>query len=119
MFGFFDIFIRKSTYHNNQLILGTTISVPNKTLLMAGDSATDSGRYRPIGIGTNTLDNGYVPCLAQLLINHNKENEITLKNMGVSENTIKDLRSRWKNDVLDLNPDWISILYSEPTPVLK
>jgi lysophospholipase L1-like esterase len=48
--------------------------------------------------------------LAQLLINHNKENEITLINMGVSGNTIKDLRSRWKNDVLDLNPDWISIM---------
>lgn len=77
---------------------------------MAGDSVTDSGRDRPIGIGTNSLGNGYVSCLAQLLINHNKENEITLINMGVSGNTIKDLRSRWKNDVLDLNPDWISIM---------
>ena len=77
---------------------------------MAGDSVTVSGRDRPIGIGTNSLGNGYVSCLAQLLINHNNENEITLINMGISGNTIKDLRSRWKNDVLDLNPDWISIM---------
>ena len=90
--------------------MDTTILVPKKTLLMAGDSITDSGRDRPIGIGTDSLGNGYVSCLAQLLIKHNKENEITLINMGVSGNTIKDLRSRWKNDVLDLNPDWISIM---------
>ena len=87
-----------------------TILVHKKTLLMAGDSVTDAGRDRSIGIGTHSLGNGYVSCLAQLLINHNKENEITLINRGVSGNTIKDLRSRWKNDVLDLNPDWISIM---------
>jgi lysophospholipase L1-like esterase len=81
--------------------LDTTILLPKKTLLMAGDSVTDSSRDRPIGIGIDSLGNGYVSCLAQLLINH-KENEITLINMGVSVNTIKELRSRWKNDVLDL-----------------
>jgi lysophospholipase L1-like esterase len=90
--------------------LDTTILEHKKTLLMAGDSVTESGRDRAIGIGADSLGYGYVSCLAQLLIKHNKENEITLINMGISGNTIKDLRSRWKNDVLDLNPDWISIM---------
>ena len=57
--------------------MDTTILLPKKTLLMAGDSVTDSSRDRPIGIGIDSLGNGYVSCLAQLLINH-KENEITI-----------------------------------------
>ena len=29
--------------------------------------------------------------------------------MGISGNTIRDLKARWKTDVLDLKPDWLVI----------
>ena len=31
-------------------------------------------------------------------------------NTGIGGNTIRDLAARWQTDVLDLNPDWLSIL---------
>jgi len=30
--------------------------------------------------------------------------------MGVSGNTVRDLKARWQTDVLDLQPDWLSIM---------
>ena len=30
--------------------------------------------------------------------------------MGISGNTVRDLKDRWKTDVLALTPDWLSIM---------
>ena len=30
--------------------------------------------------------------------------------MGISGNTTRDLQARWQTDVLDLKPDWLSIM---------
>ena len=30
--------------------------------------------------------------------------------MGVSGNTVRDLKARWSSDVLDLQPDWLSVM---------
>jgi lysophospholipase L1-like esterase len=38
------------------------------------------------------------------------EQRIRVVNMGISGNTVRDLKARWKSDVLDLEPDWLSIM---------
>jgi lysophospholipase L1-like esterase len=38
------------------------------------------------------------------------ERMIRVINMGVSGNTTRDLKARWQRDVLDLKPDWLSIM---------
>jgi lysophospholipase L1-like esterase len=38
------------------------------------------------------------------------EKEIMVINKGVNGNTILDLPKRWQKDVLDLKPDWVSIM---------
>ncbi|WP_420819022.1 GDSL-type esterase/lipase family protein [Paenibacillus nanensis] len=35
---------------------------------------------------------------------------IRVVNMGISSNTVRDLKERWQTDVLDLKPDWLSIM---------
>ena len=38
------------------------------------------------------------------------ERDLTFINRGISGDTIPDLQARWKADVLDLKPDFLSIL---------
>lgn len=80
-------------------------------LIMIGDSVTDCGRARPFGEGHfDSIGNGYVGLVQSSLIASYPESRIRVINMGVSGNTVRDLKERWKSDVLDLNPDWLSIM---------
>jgi lysophospholipase L1-like esterase len=84
---------------------------PNSTLLMIGDSITDCGRARPIAEGVNwDLGNGYVSLIHSWLGATCPEQNIRIRNMGISGNTVRDLAARWQSDVLDLQPDWLSIM---------
>jgi len=38
------------------------------------------------------------------------EQWIRIVNMGISGNTVRDLKARWQTDVLDLSPDWVSVM---------
>jgi lysophospholipase L1-like esterase len=84
----------------------------NSQLLFIGDSITDCGRKRPIGEGgfDQALGNGYVSLVNAAITAIYPDFAIKVINMGVSGNTVLDLDSRWKRDVLALNPDWLSIL---------
>ena len=79
---------------------------------MIGDSITDVGRARPIGEGRadDALGRGYVMMVDALLGAVYPERLIRVINMGVSGNTTRDLKARWQKDVLDLKPDWLSIM---------
>lgn len=79
------------------------------TLLFIGDSITDCGRARPVGIH-NQLGNGYVSLVNALLCSAYPERRIRVLNTGMSGNTVLDLKNRWQTDVLDLKPDWLSIM---------
>ena len=81
-------------------------------LVMIGDSITDVGRARPIGEGRadDALGRGYVMMVDALLGAVYPERMIRVINMGVSGNTTRDLKARWQTDVLDLKPDWVSIM---------
>jgi lysophospholipase L1-like esterase len=81
----------------------------NSKLLFIGDSITDCGRERPIGEGSG-LGNGYVSMVDALLAATYPQNPIHIINMGTSGNTVRDLATRWKSDVLELKPDWLAIM---------
>src|SRR5690349_1984671 len=84
---------------------------PDSKLVMIGDSITDCGRARPVGEGPyEGLGAGYVALVDGLINAASPELRIRVVNMGISGNTVRDLKARWKSDVLDLEPDWLSVM---------
>jgi lysophospholipase L1-like esterase len=80
-------------------------------LVMIGDSITDTGRKRPVGEGSNAdIGNGYVAIVDAMLQTVYPELGIRVVNMGTSGNTVLDLKDRWDTDVLELKPDWLTIM---------
>ena len=85
---------------------------PNSRRLFIGESITDCGRKRPIGQGgfDQALGNGYVSLVDAALAAVYPDYAISTINMGINGDTVHDLKYRWTRDVLDLKPDWLSIL---------
>ena len=77
-----------------------------KRIVFIGDSITDSGRREdPEHLGT-----GYVRIIHDYLkVNYPTKN-LEIVNRGIGGNRVTDLASRWKEDVLALNPAIVSIL---------
>ncbi len=83
----------------------------NSKLVMIGDSITDCGRSRPIGeMAFNGLGNGFVNIVNGILTATHPEKKIRIYNMGIGGNTIKHLEERWQTDVINIKPDWLSIM---------
>ena len=83
----------------------------NDTIVFIGDSISDYERKKPVGEGLfNAWGRSYVADAGSLLCCMYPELNLRIVNMGVGGNQIRDLDNRWKTDVLDLNPDWVSIL---------
>lgn len=83
----------------------------NSKLVMIGDSITDCERARPVGEGLfDALGKGYVTQVNALLQVLEPAQHIRIVNMGTSGNTVLDLEKRWQTDVLDLAPDWLSVM---------
>jgi lysophospholipase L1-like esterase len=83
----------------------------NTKLVMIGDSITDAERQRPHGEGLfGALGRGYVSQVDALLQGTYPERLVRVVNQGESGNTVRDLKNRWQRDVLDKNPDWLSIM---------
>ncbi len=77
-----------------------------KTFVFQGDSITDAGRDR------NNFDyrgNGY-PTLVAGRIGLDRPGEFRFLNTGVSGDRIVDINSRIKRDLINLQPDYVSIL---------
>jgi lysophospholipase L1-like esterase len=84
---------------------------PNSKLVMIGDSITDAGRKTPFGEGRNEgTGRGYVAHVETLLGTVYPQHAIRVVNVGSSGNTVRNLKSRWQTDVLDLKPDWLSVM---------
>jgi lysophospholipase L1-like esterase len=81
----------------------------NDTLLFTGDSITDCGRVRPLGEGAG-LGDGYVALVDAFLAAQAPGRQIRVLNTGIGGNRVTDLEARWQSDVLDLEPDWLSIM---------
>ncbi len=96
---------------------------PHSKLLFIGASVTDCGRDRVLRQNfadeiagainvteTNALGNGYVCFIDALLGSQPIEYSIQVVNKGVSGETSRDVRAHWQRDVLDLQPDWVSLM---------
>ena len=79
--------------------------------VMIGDSITDCGRVRPVGEGKDeALGKGYVNIVDAMLTAACPQLGIRVTNMGLGGNTVRGLKERWQTDVIDLKPDWLSIM---------
>ncbi|MBI2300120.1 MAG: SGNH/GDSL hydrolase family protein, partial [Armatimonadetes bacterium] len=77
-----------------------------QTVVMTGDSITDCGRRdsaAPFGAG-------YVRQVIDLVTARYPERGLTFVNTGIGGNTVDDLQGRWQADVLDHQPDWVTIM---------
>lgn len=80
-------------------------------ILFIGDSISDFDRARPVGEGLfNAWGTSYVADVGATLACAYPELGLRVVNMGISGNQVRDLLARWQSDVLDLKPDWVSVL---------
>ncbi|HEX2034015.1 MAG TPA: SGNH/GDSL hydrolase family protein [Chloroflexota bacterium] len=78
----------------------------HQKLLFIGDSITDCGRrtepHAPYG-------NGYVHLTRAFLLARYPQLALQIVNRGISGNTVRDLARRWEEDVIEEQPDWLSV----------
>jgi lysophospholipase L1-like esterase len=80
-------------------------------LVMIGDSITDCERKFPYGEGLfQGVGRGYVALVDAMLQAAYPELSIRVTNMGIGGNTVRDLKVRWQSDVLELKPDWLTVM---------
>lgn len=77
-----------------------------KTILFQGDSITDAGRSRE---DEKHLGRGY-PCLVSAELGFEEPGAYRFINRGIGGNRVVDLYARIKADIINLNPDVMSIL---------
>lgn len=77
-----------------------------KRILFQGDSITDCGRDRELD---HNMGRGYATNVAQSL-GYDYPGEYEFLNRGISGNRIVDLYARMKIDLINLKPDYMSIL---------
>ena len=74
-------------------------------IVFIGDSITESGKFEdPEALGT-----GYVRLLYDYFITTYPASDFKVINKGISGNRIDDIKARWQSDVIDLNPDIVSL----------
>ena len=79
-------------------------------IVFAGDSVTDMGSQQPVGEGLfENVGQGYVRIVENMRAVYYRELFLRVTNSGISGNTSRDLLERFDRDVVDLNPDWVSI----------
>ncbi len=77
-----------------------------ETVVMTGDSITDCGRRgdaAPFGAG-------YVRQVIAQVTARYPDRAIKFVNTGIGGNCVDDLQGRWREDVLDHQPDWVTIM---------
>lgn len=79
-------------------------------IVFAGDSVTDAGSAQPVAEGLfDNLGHGYVRIIENLMCACYPELRVRITNSGINGNTSRDLLMRFERDVIELNPDWVSI----------
>lgn len=78
-------------------------------LLFTGDSVTACERGLPIG-ERYSLGYGYVSLINSLLACCCPDQVVRVLNTGVNGNRVFELENRWQRDVIDIEPDWLSVM---------
>lgn len=76
-------------------------------VLFIGDSITDAGRDRT---RAESLGCGYALMASAWFAAEHPDRHVTFLNTGISGDRVRDLRSRWQSDCLDLAPHVVSVL---------
>lgn len=77
------------------------------TLLFIGDSITDAGRDR---LDPTDLGQGFPLLITAYLKTVLPEKRLTVFNRGIGGDTLSDVKNRWEEDCLDINPDIVTLL---------
>ena len=77
----------------------------NDLILFIGDSITESGRFED----PEELGNGYVRLIHDYLVTSYPDKKLRVLNKGIGGHRINDLEARWDQDVIQLNPQYVSI----------
>lgn len=87
--------------------MATTLLQPGDRVLLTGDSITDADRDRsdPAGLGT-----GYAALVARWAQHRRPDLDLTFRNTGIGGDTTAQLAARVQRDVLDVEPDVVSVL---------
>ena len=80
-----------------------------KTILFQGDSITDCGWDKNNPTAISNLGSGYARLIIAEL-GYENPSEYTFYNRGISGNRIVDVYARIKKDIINLKPDYMSIL---------
>lgn len=78
-----------------------------KMILFQGDSVTDCGRIRN---DAENLGNGYAMMASSWFVATYPERNVKFINRGISGNRVRDLKYRWEEDCIQLNPTIVSVL---------
>ena len=79
-------------------------------LLFQGDSITDMKWGRNQKDRNHYLGHSYVYLIAARLGVDMPEAQLDVYNRGMSGHKVRDLKSRWQKDAIEMKPDWLSIL---------
>ncbi|MEJ6621552.1 MAG: SGNH/GDSL hydrolase family protein [Opitutae bacterium] len=79
-------------------------------LLFQGDSITDMKWGRNQTDRNHYLGHSYVYLIAARLGVDMPQAQLEFFNRGISGNKVGDLRKRWREDAIEMKPDWLSIL---------
>ena len=83
----------------------------DEIIVMAGDSVTDCGRMREsLPGGWGSFGDGYVNLVDAFLAALYPELHLMVANRGVSGDDIRLLEKRWDEDILKLDPDWVTVM---------
>ncbi len=92
----------------DQMKIGEQITIkPKNKILFIGDSITDVNRNRN---DDQDLGQGYPLLLGAYLLNKYPTYDLQILNRGIGGDRIADLKNRWEEDCLELNPEIVSIL---------
>lgn len=78
---------------------------PDQKIVFIGDSITDCGRrdvFAPYG-------NGYMNMVRNFITARYPELNLTFVNKGIGGDTTRHLDARWEQDVIEEQPDWLSV----------
>ena len=80
-------------------------------IVFTGDSVTDAGRGRPVGEGLwQGVGDGYVRTIDNILNVVYPDWRLWVSNTGTGGDTSRSLKKRWQEDVMNLKPDWVSLM---------
>ena len=101
------------------MLISATLQAGGLKILFIGDSITDgnwgSGDGKPSSERTlwdmnHIYGHGFMYLCASHYLGEYPQYEYEFFNRGISGNSLYDLENRWQEDVLDINPDVLSIL---------